>query len=410
MFKHSDTSWFSDNKYIDDFNDKVRYLQLSNNTYYTTIPFDTIYSNMLKNEKAQSTLTKYIHEYNVIKEKMRMEEINDPDAQTVTIYTQLHNTKTMMTFIISGMLDILKDKQANTDTNISKDEWDTIHGPERINTYENVVGGVKVKYIDCILEVLANAPKINDIFETEKSFYQEMIYLKNKISNMETKCNLPNNTNAEANAEANAKAIIEIMMEPSNFNERFCPDKLLPVVYGLESAITDYYAILSMFSPVRETESCSSKEKSERNRIIVYAGCAHIQFYASVLAKWGKSLCRVNINDQDKKIIKTQQELDSIENKLRIEKISLNIRQSFVTDLDKNSTRRLQINKKLEEYKLYYDKLIKKQTEALKEIVQYNKTRQLHKKTNIDLSNNTQSNGESKINTVSDIISNFCRT
>jgi len=165
---------------------------------------------------------------------------------------------------------------------------------------------IKYPFIDILLYQDLILKSIN----FEKKFYDEIEILKNKLNKTYNKflkfCQ--KYPNVFGTGENIKEIIIDIMLSDNVFFTRFIEIKgfIGGTIMGLQSSFTDVYTFLRMFiifddEKERKPIKCSNIKTPEK--IIIYAGIAHIKLYNDILKHYSTSITElININNTKNKI------------------------------------------------------------------------------------------------------------
>lgn len=159
------------------------------------------------------------------------------------------------------------------------------------------------------VDILLHQDLIFNSINFEINFYDEIEILKNKLNKTYNKflkfCQIY--PNVFGTGENIKEIIIDIMLSDNIFPVRFIDESGLDgKILGLQSTFTDVYTFLRMFiifddEKERKPIKCSNIKTPEK--IIIYAGKAHIELYNDILKHYSTSITElININNTENKI------------------------------------------------------------------------------------------------------------
>jgi hypothetical protein len=178
------------------------------------------------------------------------------------------------------------------------------------------------KYINEIIYI----KNIKKAFENEILFYREMVIIKEKIDKLYAKfllfCNLyPDIFGSGRDIK---ETLIDIITSETNFDTRFNPILDNPGM-GLNSAVSDLYAIMRMFTIFDPNKNGPDKcsDTYTPQYIIMYAGTAHTSLYESLFDYYEFKKV-IQIYDKEKEpLYKYKDVLQIIKRDLREKRLNL---------------------------------------------------------------------------------------
>jgi len=379
---------------------KVNNCLLNFDSYLNFLNFELIILDVIKEDHEIVPFMEYINKDKDENNKWREE---NPD-QLVLFY----NNKLMKN--VSYIREKIKEYLKNYDEDLKKISFGDVPN----------LNDILIEYFYDIIINTSNIPDIYKAVQIEISFYNEMLILKQKLNKSYKKflnfcIKYPTIFGSGENIRQD---IIEIMTNEENFNSRYNEEtQVYDVLFGgrkqmgLNSTLTDLYTFLRMFimfdsSKEREPNKCNNTETPQK--IIVYAGDAHIQLYKSILNKYKDKIQPKIIINNDTNIIFNQIKENNFNRRTNSTEIKNNERNiSLITKEAKESN--LDNTKKFNAIIEKYRNIIREFEDTNYEI--YYKNKELELTTNKDILSdkcvNFDNSTKNDIGNLKDLIDDF---